>query len=127
MCTDYGAATVERLNELVPELDVRQHDLSQDGPLAADIHLFHRIDTELTNREWREVFRRFGAASILVVAAQVLDVKALAAASSVDRPRMWAVRATRAGFLRTRPPSRRSGSRRIGRCLSACTTSMRGS
>ena len=54
----------------------------------AEVHLFHRIDTELDNREWREVFRRFGSVSILVVATRVLDVKTLLL-ELLDRPRMW--------------------------------------
>ena len=54
--TDYGQATVERLAEVFPEAEVRHHDLRRDEPLRADVHLFHRIDTELGNREWREVF-----------------------------------------------------------------------
>ena len=69
LCTDYGAATVKRLNEVVPELSVRRHDLRQDGPLHADVHLFHRIDTELNDQQWREVFGRFRSVSILLVAA----------------------------------------------------------
>jgi hypothetical protein len=101
VCTDFGAATVATLNELVPELDARLHDLRRDGPLPAEVHLFHRIDTELSDQEWREVLRRFESASILLVAAQVLDARALLR-ELLDRPRMWALRATRAGFLRSR-------------------------
>jgi hypothetical protein len=101
ICADYAAATVERLNDLVPELDVRQHDLRHDGPIGADVHLFHRIDTELSNSEWREVFGRFKAVPILVVATRVLDDKAVLL-EILDRPRKWLRRASRAGFLRTR-------------------------
>jgi hypothetical protein len=101
LCTENAAATVARLKAVAPELDVRHHDLRRDGPLAADAHLFHRIDTELTNREWQEVFRRFSSVTILVVAAQVLDVRTLVR-ELLDWPRMRIMRASRAGFLRTR-------------------------
>ena len=101
ICTDYADDTVRRLSLLAPELHVSRHDLRHDGPLAADVHLFHRIDTELSNREWREVFLRFKSASILVVAAQVLDFRTLLQ-EVLDRPRMRLRRASRAGFLRTR-------------------------
>src|SRR5262245_33728943 len=47
--TDYAPETVERLRELLPEAEVRQHDLLRDQPLEGDMHLFHRIDTELDN------------------------------------------------------------------------------
>jgi hypothetical protein len=101
MCTDYAAATVQRLNDVVPELHASRHDLRQDGPLDADLHLFHRIDIELSNRQWHEVFSRCGSASILVVAAEVLDLRRLTV-ELVNRPRIWMVKASRAGFLRTR-------------------------
>ena len=100
-CTDYAAATVERLNEIVPELSARRHDLRQDGPLHADVHLFHRIDTELDDRQWREVFERFSSVPILLVAATILDVKTLTL-ELLARPRLWRRKASRAGFLRTR-------------------------
>jgi hypothetical protein len=57
VCTDFAPRTVERLRELLPE--VVRHDLICDDPLAAELHLLHRLDTELSDAEWREVFPRF--------------------------------------------------------------------
>jgi hypothetical protein len=99
--SDYGEATVERLAGLLPEVEVRNHDLRRDEPLPADLHLFHRIDTELSNPEWHDVFDRFGSASILLVAAEVLDAWKLLCELR-DRLLMKHHRASRAGFVRTR-------------------------
>jgi hypothetical protein len=97
--TDYGQETVERLRSLFPEAEVIRHDLLRDAPLDADAHLFHRVDTELTDEQWREVLRRFAGKTILVVATEVATVPRLA--------RELLLRArnrhlTRAGWLRTR-------------------------
>jgi hypothetical protein len=73
--TDYAPETVGRLKNLLPEADVRRHDLQRDPPLAADAHLFHRIDTELDNAQWRRVYERFAGQTIVVVATGVLPVK----------------------------------------------------
>ena len=97
--TDYGPATVERLADLFTEASVRQHDLLADGPIDADLHLFHRIDTEFTNRQWQDVLRRFAGVPILVVATEVADLKRIA----VEFRGWWFKRrtSTRAGLLRT--------------------------
>jgi hypothetical protein len=97
--TDYGEATVHRLAGTFPEVDVRYHDLSRDQPLAADVHLFHRIDTEFSNAEWEEVFTRFARAPILLVATEVLDLRRLLVELHL---RMKQRHATRAGFIRSR-------------------------
>src|SRR5262249_35579669 len=68
LLTDYAPDTVERLRALFPGVEVRRHDLLRDPALEADAHLFHRIDTELANEEWRRVFRRFAQQTIVVVA-----------------------------------------------------------
>jgi len=101
LVTDYGEATVSRLAEVFPEAEGRLHDLRRDDPLTADVHLFHRIDTELTNREWREVMGRFGQVPVLVVAADVLDLRRLLLELR-SRPALRRHNASRAGFLRTR-------------------------
>jgi hypothetical protein len=64
--TDYAPAPVERLRELLPSAEVTRHDLVVDALLEADMHLFHRIDTELANREWRQVLGRFGHSQSLL-------------------------------------------------------------
>jgi hypothetical protein len=99
--TDYGEKTVERLAALFPEAQPRHHDLLRDDPLVADAHLFHRIDTELDDREWRRVFARFHDASILVVATEVLDLKRFLLELKI-RPGLKRRGASRAGYIRTR-------------------------
>ncbi len=99
--TDYGEATVHRLAGTFPEVDVRYHDLSRDQPLAADVHLFHRIDTEFSNGEWQEVFTRFARVPILFVAADLLDLRRLLGELQMRR-RMKQRHATKAGFIRSR-------------------------
>jgi hypothetical protein len=99
--TDYGEKTVERLSALFPEGQPRYHDLLHDDPLVADVHLFHRIDSELDDCDWRRVFARFADASILVVATQVLDLKRFLLELKI-RPGLKFRGASRAGYLRTR-------------------------
>jgi hypothetical protein len=99
--TDYGEATVRRLAGTFPEVDVRYHDLRRDQPLAADVHLFHRIDTEFSDREWRELLTRFARVSVLVVASEVLDLRRLLVELRMRR-RMKQRHATKAGFIRSR-------------------------
>jgi hypothetical protein len=97
--TDYGPETVERLRVLFPEAEVARHDLLRDAPLDAEVHLFHRIDTELTDEQWREVLRRFADQTILVVATEVATAPRLAR-ELLLRTRNRHL--TRAGWLRTR-------------------------
>jgi hypothetical protein len=75
--TDYGEGTLERLRSIFPELEAVAHDLLRDPPLTADMHLFHRIDTEFTNAEFRDVLRRFATVPLLVVATEVHTVGGL--------------------------------------------------
>jgi hypothetical protein len=97
--TDYGPETVARLRVLLPEADVVQHDLLAQGPLPAEVHLFHRIDTELTDDEWRGVFRRFATVPIVLVATEVIDLRRVLAEL---RARPMRRGATKAGWIRTR-------------------------
>ena len=96
--TDYAPKTVERLQRLLPEAKIRPHNLLCDPPLAGDVHLFHRIDTELDNREWRGVYERFAGRTIVVVATEVVP------GGEIPR-RLWtSLRRrgeTRAGWSRT--------------------------
>jgi hypothetical protein len=99
LLTDYAPETVERLRELFPGADVRRHDLLRDPPLDAEAHLFHRIDTELPNGEWRAVLRRFAAATIVLVATEVAGTRRIAAEV---RHRLHNRHVTRAGWIRNR-------------------------
>jgi hypothetical protein len=97
--TDYTPEAVERLSGLFHEADVRRHDLLADPPVDADLHLFHRIDTEFTNRQWRTLLRRFRDRTVLVVATEVATLRRiLAELRALPRTRRTA---TRAGVIRT--------------------------
>lgn len=98
VCTDFAPKTVARLAELFPEAEIVRHDLRSEEPPDADLHLMHRIDTELDGVEWREAFRRFRR-PLLFVPAQLLGWRALA--GELAR-RLRTPRATRAGYLRSR-------------------------
>lgn len=97
--TDYAPKTVERIQELLPEAEVTRHDLLEDPPLRAAMHLFHRIDTELANREWVTVFEHFARVPILLVATEVADLSRLIAEMHI---RIRGHGLSRAGWLRTR-------------------------
>jgi hypothetical protein len=99
LLAEYAPATVERLRKLFPEADVRRHDLLADAPLEADAHLLHRVDTELTNEEWREALRRFAGQRVLVVATEIATPKRLLLELLL---RLRVRRLSRAGWLRTR-------------------------
>jgi hypothetical protein len=97
--TDYGPETVERLRALGAGAEVIQHDLLGDPPPAADLHLFHRIDTELTDSEWHEVMQRFSGARVLVAATEIIDLRRV---MFELRGRLRRSDRTRAGWIRTR-------------------------
>lgn len=67
ICTDLAPRAVGRLQELFPEADVRCHDLLADQPVAADLHLLHRVDTEFDDEDWRRVLARFDEPVLLVI------------------------------------------------------------
>ena len=96
---DYAPRTVEQLRVLFPDADVQSHDLLRDAPLAADAHLFHRVDTELTNTEWRGTFERFAGETIVLVATEIATPKRLFQELQF---RLQHRNASRAGWLRTR-------------------------
>jgi hypothetical protein len=97
--TDYAPETVERLRALLPEAEVAQHDLLKDPPLDGDMHLFHRIDTELSNEDWRGVYDRFSGQVIVVVAAMLMQPGEIPAQL---RHVVLSRNQTRAGWTRTR-------------------------
>ena len=96
--TDFTPAAVERLRALFPEARVECHDLLADAPLEADLHLFHRVDTEFTNDQWRSILARYASCRMLVVPGDVLDLRA-AARALYRRARLRG--GTHAGWLRT--------------------------
>jgi hypothetical protein len=97
--SDYTPDAVARLTAHFPEGEVRGFDLLKDAPLTADVQLFHRIDTELTNVQWAKVLRRFASSRILFVATEVADLRRM---SWELRSRFSRRPTTRAGWLRNR-------------------------
>jgi hypothetical protein len=100
LLADYAPQTIERLHTILPDVDVLHHDLRSDGPLAADLHLFHRIDTELDDDEWRLAFRRFASVSILAIPAGVINLREAARELAI-RIRTRNRSLTASGWLRT--------------------------
>lgn len=99
LLADYAPDTVERLRELFPAAEVRRHDLLADPPLTADVHLLHRVDTELTDDQWHEALRRFADERVLLVATEVATPKRLVQELLL---RLRGRGLTRAGWPRTR-------------------------
>jgi hypothetical protein len=98
---EYAPRTVERLRTIFPEPEVaiELHDLLADPPLPADVHLLHRVDTEMRAAQWRGVLRRFATQRILFVAAGMVDV----AGAMAELRKGLRKGATKAGWVRTRP------------------------
>jgi hypothetical protein len=101
---DYTPETVGRLEEFFPAAAVRQHDLLNEPPLPAQLHLFHRIDTEFTNDQWQGVLRRFASQPVLLIASEVLQARGIALELL---KRFGPGEATPAGLVRNRPAFRR--------------------
>ena len=99
LLADYAPKTLERLQELFPAIEIRRHDLLADPPLPADAHLFHRVDTELSDGQWHETLDGFAHETVLVVATEIATARRLASELLL---RMRRRHLTRAGWLRTR-------------------------
>jgi hypothetical protein len=96
---EYAPKTLERLRELFPGVEIHRHDLLHDPPLPADVHLFHRVDTELSDAQWHETLQRFARVTVLVAATEVATPRRLASELLL---RIRSRHAARAGWLRTR-------------------------
>jgi hypothetical protein len=95
--SDYTPASIDRLKRLFPEATVQRFDLLGDAPLAADVHVFHRIDTEFTNAQWRSILRRFADRRVLLLASEVASLRRMVSELHI---RLGQRDATRAGWLR---------------------------
>lgn len=99
VCTEYAEKTRLELAKTFPA--VVEHDL-RDGPLPGfDLHLLHRVDTELPDDEWRRYFARATEPHLIVVTS-FLTLKEFRA----EQIRRWKG-ATKAGWLRTERQWRR--------------------
>lgn len=97
VCTDYAPRAVDRLARLFPEATVLRHDLRVDPPQEADLHVLHRVDTELGDADLRALLRRFRE-PVLLVPGQLLNLRLLAREAYV---RLRHRHAARAGWVRT--------------------------
>ena len=111
--TEYAPETVARLAQNFQGVEVRAHDLLADPPLEAELHLFHRVDTEFDNQQWRAILGRFAGARVLLIAAEILGPGALL---NEIRTRLTRRAASRAGWLRNR-----AGFRTLWRTTHAAT------
>lgn len=98
LCTDFALGSVTKLRQIFHEAEIHHHDL-RAGPLQADVHLMHRIDTEFSGRQWRSIFRSFHGPIIFIPAGLVTSTELRATISSLRSPR----RATWCGYSRTLP------------------------
>jgi hypothetical protein len=96
---DYAPRTLDRLRALFPGAEVYTHDLREDGPLPADAHLLHRVDTELSDAQWRDLLRRFAQETLVVAATEVATPRRLVSELLL---RVRHRHLSRAGWLRTR-------------------------
>lgn len=97
--TDYAPEGVRRLSDLFPEARVVAGDLRTTAPLDADVHLFHRIDSEFSNGEWRRLLERFRKERLLIVATEILSPRRVLDEVLLRRPGSGAALA---GWTRTR-------------------------
>jgi len=70
--TEYAPETYRVLSSYLPGVNVVQHDLLADDPLDAGLHLFHRIDTEFTNPQFKQLMSKFASVTVIVVATRLL-------------------------------------------------------
>lgn len=96
--TEFAPETLERLRLFFPESAVCHHNLLADGPVQADVHLLHRVDTEFSNHELKAVMSRFRRSTVLLLATEVLGPRRFV---QVLRQRLNP-QASKAGVSRTR-------------------------
>jgi len=95
--TEYAPGTVQLLRSYFPGA-VLQHDLLADDPDDVDVHLFHRIDTEFSNAEMRQLMSKFANATVMVVATKLLTWREI----TYELRQRRDPNATRAGVYRSR-------------------------
>ena len=91
-CTDFAPLSTERLASYFPEARVLLHDLARDEPIAADLALLHRVDTEFDDATWRRIFARLDR--VLMVPSDFLRFQRLLESRHKQ--------GTRIAFLRTK-------------------------
>lgn len=106
--SDYSPGTVERLDDITNEFEaVVEFDLLEDSPepWVGRWFLIHRVDTDLSDAEWRSVFdrlHRHGVEQIIFVPAGVLTPRVLVRTLfGTLRARLPGADYTLAGYVRT--------------------------
>lgn len=97
--SDIAPRTVERLKVHFDDAEVHLHDFCREQPLDAELHLFNGVDTELHDRMWRDVLRRFSDHRVIFFPGIALGPKVIAGELWTRRPGR---RPMRAGWWRTR-------------------------
>jgi hypothetical protein len=97
--SDIAPRTVERLRVHFADADVRLHDFCREDPFDADLHLFNGVDTELHDKAWRDVLRRFREERVLFFPGITLGLRVIAGELWCRRPGR---RPMRAGWWRTK-------------------------
>ena len=96
--TENAPATLSRLELFFPEAAVALHDILNEDPVSADVHLLHRIDTEFSNDELSRIIARLQNETVIVIATRLLDLRAVLG----ELRQRLKPGATRAGLQRTR-------------------------
>lgn len=76
VCGDFAPESTRRVAIHMPDAEVRVHDLLVDPPLVADLHVFHRVDTEFTDRQWGTILAQFDR-PVLMVMSELLTPRAV--------------------------------------------------
>jgi hypothetical protein len=99
--TEFAPASLDRLRASLPAAQIEQHDMLAGDPLTADAHIFHRIDTEFTDDQWRSIYTRFQQEDVILAVSELLTVDRILGQQH-QQPGL-----TEAGWLRTRRATER--------------------
>ena len=96
--TDFAPRTVERLRSHFSAAEIHHHDLLAHPPLDGDVHLLLCVDTEFSDEQWRQIYRRFDGVTLLVYPCATLSLSTV-----IDELRQWVATSppTPCGYWRT--------------------------
>ncbi len=75
-CTDFSPQTLVQMRSVAPEIEFVDHDLSRSPQLDADLHVLHRVDTELNDATWARLFSQWRP-PILIAISELLTLRAI--------------------------------------------------
>lgn len=109
-CSDFTPRVIERLKKVFTEadeiilFDMLSGTWDNGGPDC--VHMFHRVDTEFSDQQWRDIFKRMsrsGVENVLFVPSEYLTMKRIIVQKIKYFLYSWTGRKmTFSGFLRTR-------------------------